>query len=179
MAKNKVTLKLDPKIDPKFMFNKQFMDRVGFKVVVKMREFIAKGLSPVKGVGRFEAYAAQRKSEKTTQNINGRRTTVNKKRYPFTVKHKFPSKQTRPVNLSLNDSFLNTISHDASKAQVEIGHIDIDQHTMDLFKAHNEGLNKNVPKRKYLPNKRGEDFVATIKSMIKSIFSSRIKSVLK
>lgn len=192
--KVKVKLKLDPALTSPSLFGKRFQDRVGLQVVMAMREAIAIGLSPVKGVGRFVAYAAQRKANDVksfaaTQSKNKQgyyrklasKTAKSSGLYPNSVKGKFPGKQARPVNLSLNGSFLDTISFRSSDGVVEIGHIEPDQQTKNLFEAHNEGLNtKNqVPKRKYLPNKRGDEFLVGIMRTIKSLYQERIKQILK
>lgn len=186
MAKLKVTLKLDPKLNK--MFDRKFQNDLGRQVVTEMKKLIAKGISPVKGVPRFEAYAVQRKSaeNRTVAQVQGakglnRKTSKSnslKHLYPNSVKNKFPGKQARPVNLFLDGSFIDTISYKSSDNKVEVGHIDMDKNTRNLFEAHNEGLNRNVPKRKYLPNKRGEEFVASIKTLIKSIYSAKIRSIL-
>lgn len=189
MAKLKVTLKLDKRLDPSLLFNSKFHDRVGLQVVMKMRDFIARGISPVKGFGRFEAYAAQRNSATVrefsrTQSKDNRgyyRKLAKKTKevsYPNSVKDKFPGKQMRPVNLYLDGTFLDTLGYKSNRYSVSVGHMDTSKKTKNLFEAHNEGLNKNVPMRRYLPNKKNEEFVATIMSMIKSIYSERIKYVL-
>ena len=174
------------------MFGKRFQQRVGLQVVMAMRAAIAVGLSPVREVGRFVAYKAQRASSDvkafaTTQGKDAqgyyrklsRKTAKSSQYYPNSVKNKYPDKQLRPVNLYLDGSFLETISYQAADGIIEIGHIDPDQKTRQLFEAHNEGLNPNVPKRKYLPNKRGDEFIVTIMRMIKSVYQERIKQILK
>lgn len=195
MAKISVKLKLDPRLkSAKTMFDKRFQERVGLQTVLMMREMIAIGLSPVKGFGRFVAYSAQRKANdvKTfaaTQAKNKQgfyrklssKTAKSSSLYPNSVRSKYPGKQTRPVNLSLEGSFVETINFDASDGKVEVGHIDASQRTRNLFEAHNEGLNTKmqVPQRKYLPNKRGDDFVVSIMRMIKDLYQQRIKQIIK
>lgn len=165
MARSKVKLKLNglEKLRKEFSSG-PVLDEIGKAVVKGMREAIAIGLSPVAKVGRFDGYAAQRKAGlKPASQL-----------YPNSVKRKFPAKQTRPVNLSLNNKFLNTLGYQ-KKARLEVGHIIFDDKTKALFEAHNEGLHPDVPQRQYLPNKRGENFLVSIQRLIKDIIVKTIK----
>ena len=193
MAKTKVKLKLDPRLSKSNLFGKRFQQSVGTQVVMAMREAIAQGLSPVKGVGRFVAYKAQRasndvKSFATTQGKDKQgfyrkmasKVSKSSQFYPNSVKKDFPSKQARPVNLELDGSFLDTLGYDARDGAVAIGHIDPSEHTKNLFEAHNEGLNTKaqVPQRKYLPNKRGDEFIVSIMRLIKGLYEERIRQII-
>lgn len=171
MAKAKVTLEFNSKLEESIksgIIDQATGNTLGQTLVKLEGEFLDKGISPVKGEGRFEAYAAQRVSGKPKRSL-----------YPYSVQNKFPSKQLRPVNLSLNGKFRSNITFRVTKDGIEFGHINMDDKTKELFEAHNEGKNKNVPQRKYLPNKRGEEFVVTIMNEIKDIVSKRIKNIIK
>lgn len=187
MAKIKVTLKLDPNVTPKIMFSPVLQDRLGSMIVAKMKELIAAGISPVKGEGRFEAYSAQRKANAVAtvnrKSAGGFKRAQQVRRssslYPNSVRKQFPGKQLRPVNLNLSGQLINALNYFSRTGQVEVGHVNASDRTRRLFDVHNEGKDENVPQRKYLPNKPGEEFVATIMTMIKSIYRDRIKSQLK
>lgn len=139
-------------------------ERIAERIVSEMKRLIATGRSPVKDIGRFVQYAAVRKSNKTS--------------YPFNVRDRFPSKAKTPVNLKLSGEFLDTLGYKATSKGSEIGHIDPDARTRELFDTHNEGKNKNVPKRKYLPNKRGEEFTVSIMRLIVRLYSDTIKKII-
>lgn len=169
MAKSKVSLKLYglEKLRQEFRTGEVYTD-IGKAVVKEMREVIDIGLSPVEKVGRFVGYAYQRKAGSRPSN----------QLYPKSVQKDFPSKAVRPVNLSLNDKFLNTLGYKKVTGGVEIGHITFDDQTKNLFEAHNEGMNRNVPKRQYLPNKRGENFIVSIQRIIKDVVLKAVKRKL-
>lgn len=176
MAKPKVTLKLDPALERAVkngVIDANTGKDLGDKVVEAMKESIARGVSPVKGEGRFIAYAAQRSSGGSGE------SSFNKSKYPYSVMSKYPFKKLRPVNLYLGGGFIESITSRAKKNIIEIGHINFPKGIRDLFEAHNEGLNKNVPQRKYLPNKQGDEFVVSIMRLIKDIVSERIKNIIK
>lgn len=166
---------------------------VGSAVVSMMKEMIAQGLSPVKGFGRFEGYAAQRQANEVkrfavtqAKGAQGfyrklsKQTLKSSRLYPNSVKKKYPDKQLRPINLKLSGDFLDTIRHDATNKKAIIGHIGVSKGSkVDLmFQSHNEGLNKHVPMRKYLPNGPGENFVVSIQRAIKDIYMKTLKSIL-
>ncbi len=98
--------------------------------------------------------------------------------YPYSAMKKYPDKKVKPVNLYLDGSFLDTLTHAPRPNGIEFGHLFPDAKTKDLFEAHNEGLNKYVPQRKYLPNKKGELFIVSIMRAIRNVYSQRIKSII-
>ena len=166
--------------------------RVASSTVDEMKRFIAAGESPVKGIGRFTPYKASRVSSeiktfaKTVRSDQGNyyrkiaKVALSKYNfYPNSVRNKYPSKTITPVNLYLSGEFLNSLTHRALKAGSEIGHIKANARTRNLFETHNEGLNKNVPQRRYLPTKRGEKFVVSIMRLIKNLYAANIKAILK
>jgi hypothetical protein len=194
VAKIKVKLKT-PKIDMLIRsgISSQVNAAVGAKVINMMKEMIAIGLSPVRSYGRFEAYAAQRSANEikrfaVTQSKNNqgyyrklsRQTLKSSRLYPNSVKRKYPSKQTRPINLTLSGDYLKTLKHSASRENVKVGHIGVSASSKHgkMFDAHNEGGNQHVPQRKYLPNGPGEKFVVSIERVIKDIYTKALKSIL-
>jgi len=172
MAKTKVTLKWNGSL--KTFADGTLVDAntaktLGSTVISLMNEAIAKGLSPVADWGRFAKYAAQRNV--TAKGKAGR--SQRKRLYPFNIK------PLNPVNLKVTGAFLETIKYQRSaKNGIELGHLKPDDKTEALFEAHNEGLNKYVPQRKYLPNKKGELFIVSIMRAIRNVYSQRIKSII-
>ena len=123
---------------------------------VKMKKFIAVGKSPVKGVGRFDAYAAQRLG---TQKGDA------KSKYPWPQrKGKYPGKKIRPINLHLSGKFLKQLTHwVVSKNKISFGFNSPDEKTKKLIETHNEGKHPDVPMRRFLPTRKGEDLVVSVK----------------
>lgn len=137
------------------------------KIRDKSLELVSVGKSPVKGVGRFKAYATQRNDDP--------------RGYPndSNTRSKFPGKKTRPVNLKLSNDmpYLKAIF----KAKFTDGGIEIgkpsDKLLAKLFEAHNEGEHDDVPQRKVIPT-GGDTFTESIILAIKNIYLKRIKNVL-
>lgn len=188
MSKTNVKLKLDgikvlKKLDHNF---------IAGEVVDEMKNFIATGMSTVKGIGRFAPYKATRASSEVKQFSKIQHSSrggyyrkmakiaLSKYNfYPNSVRNKYPSKTITPVNLYLSGEFLKSLTHKVLKNGSEIGHIKASARTRNLFETHNEGLNKNVPQRRYLPTKRGEKFVVSIMRLIKNLYAANIKAILK
>lgn len=131
---------------------------IGEATVYEMKKMIASGQSPVKGEGRFPAYAAQRKG---------------KGRYPDSVRKQYPSKRRRPVNLFLSGDYLKYLRWwlPPNKGHVGIGFTGntgkktgIPASIRDKFLTHNEGQDENVPQRKHLPNAQGDQFARSVTS---------------
>lgn len=144
---------------------------IGDATVVAMKDSISKGLSPVLGVGRFERYSEQKGGS-----------------YPASVRGRFPGKKTRPVNLYLNGYYLSFLTWWFSRKKKHIGigfsgkradKTSVPKFVMDLFEAHNEGMNRNVPQRRHLPSKQGEEFTKTIQAEYKREFNSVIRRHIK
>jgi hypothetical protein len=148
--------------------------KVGTKTVgLAKREFIAKGISPVKGFGRFPAYARQRKSDPS--------------KYPAPVLGRFPGKKDRPVNLRLDGSFMKHFTWWLDKKKINVGMSgskgrfnDPPTHIIDMFETHNDGTQApTVPQRKFLPNKDGEDYKPKITVAIRDEFDKKIKQIIE
>ena len=165
-------------------------DLLGKFVDVSTKERVARGLSPVRGVGRFPAYAVQRKTAQARhikKSLSGsRRKSINSKisnakdsLYPRTVKDKFPDKKDRPINLYLDGTFLSNIGYNWTKLGIEYG-LQSDRKLMvDMFQTHNNGTHKDVPQRKFVPVNPKDKYVKAITLGIKEIYSDRIKDIIK
>jgi hypothetical protein len=167
MAKTKVKLKFDGSL--RHFARGSVVDlglqrELGETVLREMSDRIARGQSPVRGVGRFEGYAGQRLSGSKPRS----------QLYPFSVRRKFPQKKLRPVNLSLTDKYLDTLSFRPKINGIFFGHYGLSVKQKKMFETHNEGKHSYVPQRKYLPNKRGDRFVVAIESSIREVFAKRI-----
>lgn len=126
---------------------------------------IEKGVSPVKGVGRFPGYAVQRKGSG----------------YPDVpgIKRKYPSKNKRPINLYLDGSFLSRIGYNLSKTGVFYGLQTNEKFYKDLFDTHNNGTHPDVPQRRFVPVDEGETYTPDIIRGIRDIYNKRIRDIIR
>lgn len=147
-------------------FDKEDAKELGEAVVLEMKTMIAKGMSPIRGVGRFPGYKHQGKDG----------------RYPKSVMSKYPNKKQRPVNLHLTGAMLSSLVSKVVKGQVgpavQIGY----QGTFFGFRkssaqkkeqGHREGVN-GQPKRPTIPEGE-EQFAAKIQSLILSMYRKAYK----
>lgn len=136
------------------------------EMVVKqgINEMLDVGTSPVRGYGRYEAYAAQR---------------LDPKKYPNSVKSKYPNKKIRPVNLQLTGAMIKSIKVLSSSGdKVSIG-IPSGKESLKA-ETHNEGTQRHrVPQRKFLPTGPGEEFVVSIQRKILAILEKAVSDRLK
>jgi hypothetical protein len=167
LARVKISLPTIKKLEPRKIHNTIFGDKLAKGVKGKVLDLVSVGVSPVKGKGRFKAYAAQRSSALGS--------------YPNIprIREKYPSKKTRPVNLYLDGSYLEAVTKHTNKSTgIEFGLINASEFNRDLFKTHNEGKNRNVPQRKVIPTK-GEGFVESVNKIIKDIYLQRIRNIIR
>lgn len=178
MAKTKVKVEipvLEKLLDG---IDKRAAREIGSKVVKAMKkQFIAKGISPVAGIARFPAYAAQRKASPPL-------------RYPDSVQGDFPGKRRRPINLFLSGDFLKKLNWWHDKNVIGIGMSQSqgkfsmpDKLIVDMFETHNDGTQdgkKNqVPQRKFLPNKKGDEFKPKLQAMINDGIEKFVNKIIK
>lgn len=164
-APTKVKLKLEPL--------RKLIQEMPLKVAVasnreiaktirqKILDLVSRGISPIEGKGRFPGYSA---------------STSDKKRYPDTVKGKFPSKRRRPVNLELSGKFLRSLkSYVKTRNVIEVGFLD--KYGKDLEQGHREGA-KGQPQRPIIPS-GSEQFALSIKAVIIKIYRDSVLDYLK
>jgi hypothetical protein len=127
---------------------------LGDSVRSEMLDMIQKGISPIRGNGRFPRYK-------------------NPKRYPGDQKPK------TPVNLRLTGEFLSSLSLRLYKSDsgfgIEVFYKGEENEVKEL--GHRDGAN-GQPKRPTIPSRRGEQFAARITRIIRDIFQSRINTIL-
>jgi len=167
----KVKVKFSSDLSPDKILDDATAKLVGETVKDMMLNLISKGISPVRGEGKFKAYAEQRLNDKT--------------KYPKSVKKKFPGKKTRPVNLSLSGELLKKFGWWISKGArglgktTWIGFKNPSKRTKDLLETHNEGRHKDVPKRQILPDfSQNEELAVSINRKIVEIYRKRVESII-
>lgn len=113
-------------------FSRQDKLQIGLATIDAMEEMISKGQSPIQGFGRFPAYKAVAAGNKilrggraTTRAGRARRRGLAQKTkragYPYTVRHQYPSKRERPVNLYLSGEFMRDLDTRPRRRGIEIG----------------------------------------------------------
>ena len=122
----------------------------------QIRESIAKGLSPVKGQGRFEKY-----SQSYIKQIKAGR--FNKE-----------SKKTRPVNLTLSGSLMKSLFTKPIRNGLLIGFDN------KLAEIHNKlGAGKSKTIRRMLPTNQGEEFTRSITLRMREVVRKVVNRIIK
>ncbi len=152
---------------------------IGDAAIDEMKKVIAKGISPIKGVGRFEAYkwaGAANRITKIAKGLTGARkksarqkaSDLKKGKYPFSMKNKFPNKRERPVNLFLSGDQLSNLITKPTQSGLEVGYYD--KLSAQKEQGHREGVN-GQPRRPTIP-KNGEEFSPSIYRRIVDVVTS-------
>jgi hypothetical protein len=138
---------------------------IALSVRQRMLAFIARGISPILGNGRFPGYkhAASRDASK----------------YPFNVRKDYPAKRPRPVNLFLSGDFLRDLiarKVPGKKLSIEIG---FKQGSLSAKKesGHREGVN-GQPRRPIIPSE-SEEFNVTIKQIMVKMMKDAVRAAVK
>lgn len=165
----KVTVRLHLKklegLNAKDIANRKFQNKLGREVVGMVKDAVGVGLSPVKGEGRFPGYAADR---------------IDKRKYPNSVKKRYPNKQRRPVNLELSGDMLDAFKFKGIIGGVRLGMISASRRLKTIFKAHNatNDSKRPFPRRAVIPDAKGEEFSPKIMRRIKEIYLQRIREMI-
>ena len=117
---------------------------------------IERGVSPVKGFGRFPTYSSSYKD------------AIDSGRY-----RQF-SKRKRPVNLKLTGQLLKSFFVRISKRGIQLG---FDNKLADIH--NNRGAGKSKTVRRMLPTQEGEDFNRSITIRIREVLSRVAKNIFK
>lgn len=134
---------------------------VGEAVIDEMLKAIAKGISPIKGRGRFEAYKwagkknADRKKGAKKKSLDLKYSN----KYPYSAQGKFPDKKERPVNLKLSGNFLSNLKAKILGSSLYVGFFE--EPWSKYEQGHREGA-KGQPSRPIIPSGDGEEFSQSI-----------------
>lgn len=164
-----------------------------------IKPMLKSGQSPVRGEGRFVAYAAQRKSKEIKDKIKkmkaqgAGRMALKKERdkikrleetlYPLSVRGKHPNKTVRPVNLWLSGEmqrhFRPRVEKKNDKPLWFVGlSPSAPKKVKDRWEG-NQGGHPHIPPRLIIPSpKKGEGFVTSIQRAIKRVFADEVKRLL-
>lgn len=130
--------------------------QVGAAIEKELRKEVLKdikaGRSPVKGQGRFKRYSDS---------------------YRKLIKRSLGGiKKPSPVNLELTGELLDSVFTQVKNNKVTIGFKD------KKFEYHNEGKG-NLPVRRILPTKGGEEFNRSITLRIRELVLEKVKQIFK
>ena len=135
--------------------------QLGKDVVAEMKALISKGISPLRGEGRFPSYKNPKDG------------------YPASVRHKYPDKRTTPVNLYLTGKFLAALKSKVTTIKnsyaIEVGFFDSKEAIKE--QGHREGANTQ-PKRPIIPNS-GEQFAQRIQDIILKTVRDVVAKIIK
>lgn len=135
---------------------------LGETVILKMKNFISKGVSPVGDGIRYQGYLR-------SNDPNG---------YPSSVRNRFPDKRARPVNLRLSGDFLNDLDvkvrSNVGGYAPEVGYFT--QLSGLKEQGHREAINQ--PPRPTLPLGVFRDWNTSIRQYIVQFYTDRISAYL-
>lgn len=199
-VKVKVMLKgIEQKINSVYIHDRKTVNEIGRFVTEGMLDAMGKGLSPVRGFGRFVAYKAQRQSSRLNAALKSLSGSKAGKRiarqmlkkeivkaesgyYPETtyIKEHYPDKTTRPVNLKLSGELWERIDYELTQdgKAIELGIFGYDK-IATIARVHNTGERLDIPQRKFLPTGKGEAFIISLTRLIKDIYLNRINDIIK
>jgi hypothetical protein len=148
---------------------------IGLAVCDEIRTVTAKGISPIKSIGRFQPYKwAAKKSLKRKSGSSGK--SLNREfqnKYPYSVRDKYPDKRERPVNLRLSGEFIKSLTAKVVSGVLSIGYFN--EQFAKYESGHREGVN-GQPKRPTIPQ-NSEQFSDTIYrrlvKVIQSVFDKK------
>ncbi len=127
---------------------------LGESVVTEIKQFIARGQSPVLDEGRFAPYK-------------------DKKKYPGDLK------ASKPVNLYLSGDMVNAIGFKKNDgSSISVGLMTGDSEILKRAKTHQEGT-EFVAKRKFIPDGEGDSFAVKIQRTIRNIQETFIDDLIK
>jgi len=137
-----------------------------------IKKNISKGLSPVKGKGRFQKYSDSYK-ETIKGNVSFRKIKGKVVPLPFPDASVFGLKKLTPVNLKLSGQMLSTFFTKVIKDSLLIGFRD------PLSEIHDQkGAGASQVKRRMLPTEPGEEFKPSISRWIRNQLEKAVREVL-
>jgi len=169
VAKVKIKIPTVDSMVKRKIATRKFRDKLGRLVLKEILSSIARGISPVRGHGRFKGYKVDRSTGKAKAQA-----------YPNSVKDKFPSKRKRPVNLKLSGDLLKAMRFRRLVGGVEVGLINASKKLKAIFEGHNEGSNlkAKLPQRKILPTGPKDRFKVSIQRRIVNLYLARIRQII-
>lgn len=128
------------------LVKKQDFKEIGQETVAEMKTMISKGISPVRGGGRFPGYK-------------------NPEKYPKRVKSKYPAKKDRPVNLKLTGEQLDNLRSESTDKSFTIKYTG---EAADKEQGHREGVH-GQPIRPTIPEENEQFAVSIERNIVKKL----------
>lgn len=156
MAEPKVTVKLDIMKKLERFLRPQDAEKIGKALVQESKDFISKGISPVRGERRFAGYK-------------------NPARYPGGRKPK------RPVNLELTGEMLDNLRFRLKGDRtIEYGIFsDAPEDVKIRARVHNSGERSDIAQRQFIPDQPGDEFAVAIMRVLMRLYEKRIGDVIR
>jgi len=165
---------------------------IGLYLVDQLKSFITKGISPVKGEGKFEPYSGTKqaiankkakkivaKSSRASSKAKVSSNTSANRKYPFNVMKKYPNKKASPVNLTLTGDMLKALKHEANSKGVSVGIFDQEMKERGLKHQYGDPK-KFLPKRRFIPiYKEGDEILVSIKRGLIDLYTDILDGILK
>lgn len=173
--------------------DKGTLNKIGEQVINDVLENTAKGISSVKGWGKFAPYkgltevnkirrlsAESKNARKQLKSKLAQAKADSKKAYPYTVMDKYPDKKTSPVNLKLSGKFLDALTYTTNINKGGLRIYFDDRLSEKKAETHNEGTQKDrVPQRKFLPTGKDDEFTVSIMQNILDIIRVKMDELVK
>lgn len=138
-------------------------ESAGKAMTDEMLSLIDKGISPIRGAGRFPGYLR----------------SGDKDGYPANKRKRYPAKRDRPVNLKLSESFLKALEFRAVSSKgsynTEIGFYDPREVVKE--EGHRDGAN-GQPKRPVIPQGK-EEFAVSVQEKALEVLEEAVSSYVK
>lgn len=127
---------------------------IGDDMVDLMKDFIAKGISPIEGRGRFPAYKGteaearlrstlrkgqSKQVKKLYRRQKAQAKSIKERSYPYNVMRQYPQKRERPVNLWLSGDQMDDLEARSTSTGLSIGYWKAKSVLKE--KGHREGAN--------------------------------------
>lgn len=160
IKKRGVSISIDIDIPIEKILDQSTVDALGRKITSDSIKFMESGVSPVNGK-RFAQYKDPNK-------------------YPKNIKKKYPNKSKTPVNLKLSGKLYESFGwRKISDTIFNFGLLNADAKVLTYAAVHNKDDTgrSDIPERKFLPTKRGEEFNRSIMLEIKRIIVNRISKL--
>lgn len=139
-------------------------DEIGKETIVEMKNLISRGISPIRGAGRFPGYLRANEPDG----------------YPNRVPKEL-NKKKRPVNLKLEGHFLESMKFETKKIGSQFKTTIFFDTDLSKLKeqGHREGAN-GQPKRPTIPQAdQGQTFAISIQKKIIDIINTAIQKIIR
>lgn len=181
--------------------SRRIKKQVGEFLIKEVKDFISKGISPVKGYGRFPAYkdpdrypGGQKSNRPVNLRLSGDMLSALKFKYLKNSRLSigwfpglFGGKKEAKKAQAHNDGTLGSLKNAKAFKKRQIKKLIGKKISNKKFDSSIKKINKDtakfsdagIPQRKILPNKSGEDFNVSIKRNLRNLYAEIIYDIIK